>query len=170
MFLAPLIAAPRAVTAQGNPVATAVRTMAAESGKHLLAAAEAMPARKYAFKPTPAQMSFGELVAHVQRDNRTTCAALSDSTPAPEAILAATATKDELVSALQRSLTFCYAALARVEDARLADTVSWYGRKTSRATPLVGIVTDWADHYGQQAIYLRLSGVLPPTARREAGK
>jgi hypothetical protein len=25
---------------------------------------------------------------------------------------------------------------------------------------------DWADHYSQMAIYLRLNGVLPPTARR----
>jgi hypothetical protein len=29
----------------------------------------------------------------------------------------------------------------------------------------IGLIADWADHYGQQAIYLRLNGVLPPTAR-----
>jgi len=26
-------------------------------------------------------------------------------------------------------------------------------------------VGDWADHYSQEANYLRLNGVLPPTAR-----
>jgi hypothetical protein len=27
---------------------------------------------------------------------------------------------------------------------------------------------DWADHYSQAAIYLRLNGLLPPTAKRSA--
>jgi hypothetical protein len=27
-------------------------------------------------------------------------------------------------------------------------------------------VDDWADHYSQSAIYMRLNGLLPPTARR----
>jgi hypothetical protein len=31
----------------------------------------------------------------------------------------------------------------------------------------IGLIADWADHYGQQAIYLRLNGVLPPTAREK---
>ena len=25
---------------------------------------------------------------------------------------------------------------------------------------------DWADHYSQVAIYLRLNGILPPTAKK----
>jgi len=25
---------------------------------------------------------------------------------------------------------------------------------------------DWADHYSQQAVYLRLNGQLPPTAKK----
>jgi hypothetical protein len=31
---------------------------------------------------------------------------------------------------------------------------------------MVGLVTDCANHYSQQAIYLRLNGVLPPTAKK----
>jgi len=27
---------------------------------------------------------------------------------------------------------------------------------------------DWADHYSQVAIYMRLNGLLPPTAKRRA--
>jgi hypothetical protein len=27
-------------------------------------------------------------------------------------------------------------------------------------------VGDWADHYSQSAIYLRLNGLLPPTAKK----
>jgi uncharacterized damage-inducible protein DinB len=143
----------------------AVREMAAQSGKNLLEAARAMPAEKYAFKPTPAQMSFGELIVHIQDDNRKTCASLSGLTPDAEAKLAPTDSKEKLVAALQRSLGFCDRALAKVQDPTLGDPVSWYGSPTKRAMPAIGLLMDWADHYGQQAIYLRLNGIKPPTAR-----
>lgn len=165
LLTSPLLATPRALAAQSDPVVAAVRAMAASSGKNVLAAAEAMPAGRYGFRPTPAQMTFGELVAHIQRDNRTTCSAFSGLTPDAEPKLAPDAGKEELVAALRRSIGFCHAALERVSDARLADSVSWYGHRTSRVTPAIGLLTDWADHYGQQAIYLRLNGILPPTAR-----
>jgi hypothetical protein len=160
-----LLALPALAAAQSNVVATAVRRNAEPSGKYLLAAAEAMPADRYGFRPTPAQMTFGALIAHIQGDNRTTCAALSGLTPEPEEKIPATASKEKLVAALRRSIQFCDRALARLDDATLGETVTWYGEKTTRATAAIGLVTDWADHYGQQAIYLRLNGVLPPTAR-----
>ena len=159
------VVTPAALLAQGNPVSNAVRELAREKSKNLLAAAEAMPADKYGFKPTPAQISFGELIAHIQGDNRTTCAAIGGATPAVEAKPAPTDGKEKLVPALQRSLAFCDAALARVTDAKLGDLVSYYGHNASRAVAFIGLIADWADHYGQQAIYLRLNGVLPPTAR-----
>ena len=158
-------ATPGGLLAQENPVSTAVRQAAGASSKNLLAAAEAMPADKYGFKPTPAQMTFAELIVHIQGDNRTTCAAIGGAKPAAEAKLAPTDAKENLVSALQRSLAFCDAALAQVTDAKLGDPVSYYGHNASRAVAFIGLIADWADHYGQQAIYLRLNGVLPPTAR-----
>jgi hypothetical protein len=30
---------------------------------------------------------------------------------------------------------------------------------------MMDLTGDWADHYGASAIYLRLNGVLPPTAK-----
>ena len=36
----------------------------------------------------------------------------------------------------------------------------------ARSTPVaIGAAEDWADHYGQLAAYLRLNGILPPTAQ-----
>ena len=158
------VVTPLSLLAQGNPVSHAVRELAREKGKNLLAAAEAMPADKYGFKPTPAQMTFGELIIHIQGDNRTTCAAIGGAKPAVEAKLAPSDGKTKLVPALQRSLAFCDAALAPVTDATLGDLVSYYGHNAPRVDAFIGLVMDWADHYGQQAIYLRLNGVLPPTA------
>jgi hypothetical protein len=36
----------------------------------------------------------------------------------------------------------------------------------SRAETMFITTGDWADHYSQVAIYLRLNGVLPPTAKK----
>jgi uncharacterized damage-inducible protein DinB len=161
-----LVVAVHPISAQARPVSAAIRSFAEHSGKNLLAAAQAMPADKYNYRPTRAQMTFAELIAHIEHDNRTTCSSFSGVKPAAEPNVSPSDSKEKLVAALQRSLTFCNSALARLSDANLGDPVSWYGDKTTRATAAIGLLTDWADHYGQQAIYLRLNGLLPPTARK----
>jgi Tfp pilus assembly protein PilZ len=44
------------------------------------------------------------------------------------------------------------------------------GRKMTRAAIMTLTTGDWADHYSQYANYLRLNGMLPPTANRSAGQ
>ena len=166
LVLLALATTPGALLAQSNPVSNAVRHTAHDSGKNLLMAAQAMPADKFGYKPTPAQMTFGELVLHIEGDNRTTCGAIGGVGPDAEGALKPTDKKEDLVAALRRSLAFCDAALDRVTDAQLGDLVPYYGHRAQRAAAMIGLVTDWANHYSQQAIYLRLNGVLPPTARR----
>src|SRR2546430_6193013 len=51
-----------------NPVTNGVRAMAQRQTKNIVDAAEAMPADKYGYKPTPAQMSFGDVVAHLIKE------------------------------------------------------------------------------------------------------
>ena len=148
-----------------NPVSTAVQRMGQDHSKNLLAAAQAMPADKYGFKPTPAQMTFGELIAHIADDNGITCGAISGK-QSGAAKVTGTDGKEKLVAALQASLTFCAGALTGLTDAKLGDTVSWYGSNTTRAMAAVGLIDDWSDHYAMQAIYLRLNGILPPTAHQ----
>jgi hypothetical protein len=36
----------------------------------------------------------------------------------------------------------------------------------TKARAAIALAQDWADHYAQSAMYLRLNGILPPTARR----
>jgi len=63
------------------------------------------------------------------------------------------------------TVAFCDAALAQVTDAKLGDTVSYYGPSSPRASAVLGLVA-WSNHYSQQATYLRLNGVMPPSARQ----
>ncbi len=152
-----------------SPVATAFRSMEQRLERNLVEAADEMPAAKYGFKPTPAQMSFGEVVLHLAEGNDYLCGTISGQKPPERTKLTPADAKDKLVAGLKDSFQFCATALAQLDDAQLADSVPFFGnRNVSRATALLVTVDDWADHYSQAAIYLRLNGLLPPTAKRRS--
>jgi len=151
-----------------NPIASALQSTAARAARNLVESAEEMPADKYGYKPTPAQMSFGQVVLHLAGGNDMMCGWIA-GTPAPEQPkLTPEDSKDKLVARLKRSFDFCTSALARVDDSKLGDSIPFFqGRKTTRAEQMFDLAVDWADHYSQVAIYLRLNGLLPPTATRK---
>ena len=80
------------------------------------------------------------------------------------------ASKEELVAAMQKSLDFCTQAVGKVDESKLGDEIPFFGeRKASRAMVLLAVTGDLFDHYSAMAIYLRLNGILPPTARQREG-
>ncbi len=151
-----------------NPVTDVLRDSLAGRQKNTVAAIEEMPADKFGFRPTPDQMSFGHLAAHIVEANYFFCAKVGD-VPQPEVEeLSETAPKDKLVAAAQASFDFCGSALAKAEDAKLGDPIQDFAKKTrSRAWAALALAGSWADHYGAAAMYLRLNGLLPPTAQKK---
>ena len=62
--------APAAAPAMNpNPVATAAQRINTRYSGFLLAAADQVPADKLGYKPTPAQLSFGDVWAHLVEAN-----------------------------------------------------------------------------------------------------
>ena len=160
-------AAPPDLTPVANPVSGFVKAGVARYGKNMISAAEAMPAEKYGFKPSPEMNSFGHLVMHIAQSNNTFCAKISGQA-APEVKMAETDPKDKLVAAMKDSFAFCASALANVDDSKLGEQFVLFGnRPISRGGALVALGGSWTDHYATQAIYLRLNGILPPTAQPE---
>ena len=159
---------PALAAAQGSPVADAFKENAKHAGTNLIAAAEEMPADKYAYKPTPAQMSFGQIVTHLAEGNDYLCGAIGGTkAPARAKLDAAADSKDKLVAALKETFAFCDQALASLDDSKLGEQVPFFGGKTRTRASIMTITTgDWADHYIQSAIYLRLNNLLPPTAKK----
>jgi DinB family protein len=150
-----------------SPVLDALRLETEHAQRNLVAAAQSMPAGKFGFKPTPAQMSFGELMLHIAGANDFMCSTISGTKAPDEPKLQPTAKKEELVGRVRRSFQFCTDAFGKLDDRNLGETVPFFGGRTiSRAGAVLDLVADWADHYGASAIYLRLNGVLPPTAKK----
>jgi uncharacterized damage-inducible protein DinB len=156
--------------AQGpaTPVSDALRSIAQRSEKNLVAAAEEMPAGKYGFKPTPAQMSVGKIIAHLSGANDYLCSKIGGVDAPKRTEIAEGASKEKLVARLRETFQFCQTALAKVDDSNLTGKVPFFGEhEVSRAEAMFAAAEDWADHYSQLAIYLRLNGLLPPTAREK---
>lgn len=150
-----------------NPVMDAVRHALARQQKNLVAAAEEMPADKYSFHPTPPQMSFATLIGHIAESNNLLCSRIGDVEQPKDAEVKENSSKEKLVPALKKSFDFCNEALAKVDDSKLGDQVKIFGgREASKATAAIALTNDWADHYAMAAMYLRLNGMLPPTAKK----
>jgi len=160
------LAATVAALDSATPVSDAVRSAAGRAASNFIAAAEEMPADKYGFKPTPAQMSFGDVVGHMSAGNDALCSSIGGVAPPRRSEAGAGAQKQKLVARLRETFQFCESALAKVDDSRLGEKVSYFGSDASRAQVMVAAAEEWAGHYSQIAVYLRLNGLLPPTAKR----
>ncbi len=169
---------------QANPITTAFRGRTMGLQRVLAQAFDSIPESKFNYRPTPAQLTIGHIAEHLATDNYLFCngfgemkatRAASDTTT-PDSVKA-TWPKDTLVAKLKASFDFCEKAFAQLDDAKLAEpvTLSFEGRsfQTTRAGLALGHAMDMADHYSQIANYMRLNGMLPPTAlprpRRDGG-
>jgi uncharacterized damage-inducible protein DinB len=149
-----------------NPISSALRDIAPGRQKNTIAAVEAMPADKFSYRPSADQMTFGHLVAHMVEANYGLCSNAA-AVPSPTGEVKDTETKDQLVAALKTSFDFCADALSKMDDSKLGEVINGPGGQPfSRARFVLGIASNWADHYAEAAMYLRQNGILPPTAKK----
>ena len=158
-----------------NPITEVFRTRTMALQRNLAQAFDSIPADKFSYKPTPAQLTIGYIAQHLASDNYFFCnnfGTMKATLPAADTTTAdsvkAAWPRDSLVAKLKASFSFCENAFAQLDDAKLADqiTLTFNGnsRNAARASMVLGHVVDMADHYSQLANYMRLNNILPPTA------
>jgi hypothetical protein len=157
-----------------NPITLAFKTSGARYAGLLTAAFDSIPANKYGYKPTPVQQSVGYVAQHLESANYLLCSRFGGPAPALTArdsladTVKAMWPKDTLTTRLKASFAYCDAAMARVDDAKLAEEVPFGPpgsvRTAARARFVLGYVTDLVDHYSQIANYMRLNGMVPPSS------
>lgn len=163
-----LILASAAAAQSKSPISDALRQMLGGREKNTVAAFEAMPGNKYDYKPTADQMTFGHLAAHIAEANYYFCANTADVPEPKIGEMKGTEGKDKLLAAMKASFEFCHTALEKADDTKLSGDIKWFdGKPKARAWAALGLASSWADHYGAAATYLRLNGLLPPTAKKK---
>ena len=164
-----------------NPITTVFRTRTMTLQRNIAQAFDSIPEAKFGYKPTPAQLTIGYIAQHLVSDNYLFCnnfgamkatQSAKDTTTADS--IRAQWPKDTLVAKLKASFTFCENAFAQLDDAKLADQITMtfggQARNVTRVGMVLGHVVDMADHYSQLANYMRLNGILPPTALPRPGR
>ena len=158
-----------------NPITAAFKARITAMHRNIAQAFDSIPEEKFGYKPTPAQLSIGFIAQHVASDDYLFCdqfgpkkASLPEKDTATPDSVKATWPKDTLVARLKASFAFCQDAIGQLEDGKLADQVTLSFRGQSRDVPRISMVLghalDLADHYSQLANYMRLIGMIPPSA------
>jgi len=129
--------------------------------------AEKMPAEFYDFKPTPAEMSFAELMVHMAGGNVFRFNQLSGPQPPaffrqrpPKQI-----TKQDAIQALNESFDYVIAVLPKLTPEQMAKTfkVDWKGRpEPDGRAMMLNMFVHVAHHRAQAEVYMRLKGIEPP--------
>jgi hypothetical protein len=157
--------APAAAAPVKDPVTASLKLLLPRSQNNTIGAIESMPADKFSYKPTPDQITFAHLVAHIASANNFLCSKAANVDAPKVDEVKDTDPKDKLLAAAKASYEFCSSALAKMDDSHLGDTVEMFGRQLPRAAAALSLAGGWADHYAAAAMYLRLNNILPPSAQ-----
>ena len=129
-------------------------------GSRLVDAFDSIPAAKYDFRPTPVQQTIGYIAQHLEDANYSLCERMGDlkaKRTAKDSLadtVKARWPKDTLVVRLRASLRFCDEAMERIPQLT----------SPALASTLLAFETDLAEHYSQLSVYMRLLGLVPPSA------
>jgi hypothetical protein len=165
-----------------NPTATAFRNRSAGLRRLIAQAYDSIPESKFGYKPTDKQLTFGYVAQHLTDDAYFFCNNFSDRkatrpeshTSTPDSVKAKWP-KDSLVAQMKAAFEFCNEVQSTMDDAAATAIISVPGpnnttRQVSRINYLLGHAMDLQDHYSQIANYMRLNGMLPPSALPRPGR
>jgi len=169
LFFAVVAAAGSSSLSAQTPAPSLAKELAAtfqRSATEILDVAEAMPAEKYGFKPTPEVSTFGDQLVHVAGiTQRFIDTAKGGKT---EAAHHGAMTKPETITLLKKTFQGAQEMITPLTDAQLLEPVKFpFGDRTvTRATFWQGPLFQIRNHYGQLVVYLRMNGIVPPTSAR----
>lgn len=133
---------------------------------NVIKAAEKMPDADYQYRPTPDIRTYARIVNHVTEAQQHTCSALNGVAFDPKTVPSDTADKATIVAALKASFDVCDKAYGALTDANLAEMVGTAPRQRSRIGMAWGNVAHDNEQYAELSMYLRLKGLVPPTAEK----
>ena len=127
--------------------------------------AEAIPADKYTWRPSPDARSFAEVFLHVSAANFNLYKLVGTPPPAGfdvRGLEHSTTDKAKVVSILKDSFAHAKDAIKAMPDADLDKSMEWFGGRNTERGILLFIVRHSAEHLGQSIAYARSIGVVPP--------
>jgi uncharacterized damage-inducible protein DinB len=154
VFAVVAAAVPSVLWAQ-TPASSLAKELAAtfqRAATEILDVAEAMPAEKYGYKPTPEGSSFGDQLVHVAGITQRFIDAAKG--PKTEAAHHGAMAKPEVIALLKQTFQSAQEMITPLTDAQLLEPVKFpFGDRTvTRATFWQGPLFQLRNHYGQLVV------------------
>ena len=132
--------------------------------QQLIDLAEAMPADKFSWRPSPGVRSTSEVYMHIVTANFALLAFAGPKVPADFKLeIEKTVTsKAEVIAWLKRSLDAVREAHQKETPDHLAKHVNIHGRPATVDGIYLRIIVHANEHMGQLIAYTRMTGVVPP--------
>ena len=127
--------------------------------------AEAIPAEKYTWRPSPDVRLFAQVFMHVSAANFNLSKLVGTPPPARfdvKGFEKSTTDKAKVVAALKESFVHGKKAITGMNDADLEKSLDWFGGKNTQRGILLFIVRHASEHLGQSIAYARFAGITPP--------
>ena len=127
--------------------------------------AEAIPADKFNWRPSPDVRSFAEVFLHVSAANFNLYKLVGTPPPSGldlKGLEKSTTDKAKVVATLKDSFAHAKTAIKAMPDADLDKSLDWFGGKNTQRGILLFIVRHAAEHLGQSIAYARFAGITPP--------
>ena len=129
-------------------------------------AAEQVPESSYAWKPTPAVRSFGQLIGHLAGTQDLMCGAiLGEKTNSEDSVEKGITSKAALVDAIKASNEKCKKAYAISESAS-GKSIKLFGEEHTGLYWLIGNMGHDNEHYGNIVTYMRMMNMVPPSSQQ----
>jgi len=133
---------------------------------NVIKAAEKMPEADYRYAPTPEIRTFARIVNHITEAQAHTCTTLNGTKFDASMVPSDTADKATIVAKLKASFDECDKAYAALTNESMAEMLTAGQGKRSRTSFAWGNVSHDNEQYAELSTYLRLKGLVPPTAEK----
>ena len=127
--------------------------------------AEAIPAEKYTWRPSPDVRTIAQVFLHASAANYNLYKLVGTPPPAGldlKGFDKSTTDKAKVIATLKDSFAHAKTAIKAMPDADLEKSLDWFGGKNTQRGILLFIVRHAAEHLGQSIAYARFAGIVPP--------
>ncbi len=134
---------------------------------NVMKAAEKMPEADFKFAPTPEIRTFARIVNHITEAQSHTCTTLNGTKFDASMVPSDTADKATIMAKLKASFDECDKAYGALTEANMAEMIAASPTaKRSRLGMAWGNVSHDNEQYAELSTYMRLKGLVPPTAEK----
>jgi len=141
--------------------------------KQVLDLEEAMPQKKFDWRPAPGVRSVAETFLHIAFANYGMVKMVTGKEPPAEAGWEMNPAKwdkkskdkAEIKKILEDSFAFAHAAIEAFPDADLDKKVSFFGNEMSSRAVLIILTSHMNEHLGQSVAYARANKITPPWSK-----